>query len=222
MTAVGKIVEFPDQQQTRRKQKTAFLPATLEIMEAPPSPIGRAISATIIAAFCVAVTWASLGQVDMIATAPGKIVPGGRTKTVQPFEAGVVRANHVRDGASVEVGEVMIELDPTISAADVEHVRSDLVGAEFDVTRLPAALAGQTDLAADFTPLASARAELVETHRRLPAIQTGEHKARIAEIDGQLAQKVAECDTIVAMHDCEYRGDHSATSGTGEYPPLPL
>jgi hypothetical protein len=35
MTAVGKIVEFPDQQQTRRKQKTAFLPATLEIMETP-------------------------------------------------------------------------------------------------------------------------------------------------------------------------------------------
>jgi hemolysin D len=82
------------------------------------------------------------------------------------------------------VGEVMIELDQTISAADVEHVRSDLVGAEFDVTRLRAALAAQTDLAADFTPLAGARAELVETHRRLLAFQT--IVAMIAKIDATI------------------------------------
>jgi hypothetical protein len=30
-----------------------------------------------------------------------RIIPSGRTKTIQPFETGVVRAIHVRDGQSV-------------------------------------------------------------------------------------------------------------------------
>jgi acetyl/propionyl-CoA carboxylase alpha subunit len=47
----------------------------------------------------------------------GKIIPSGRTKTIQPFETGVVRAIHVRDGQSVSAGDVLIELDPTISGA---------------------------------------------------------------------------------------------------------
>jgi len=54
MTTVRKVVEFPDRQQRRRDHETAFLPATLEVIETPPSPIDRAIAATIIAVFCVA------------------------------------------------------------------------------------------------------------------------------------------------------------------------
>jgi hemolysin D len=194
----NRVVEFPDGHRRRRNHETAFLPATLEVLETPPSPIGRAIGATIIAIFCVSLIWASLGKVDIVATAPGKIVPSGRTKTVQPFEAGVLRAIHVRDGASVKTGDVMIELDPTISAADVEHTRSDLVSAKLDVARLRAALAAHTGSAEDFTPPAGASEELVAEHRRLLAIQAAEHKAKIAEIDGQLAQKAAERDTVAA------------------------
>src|SRR5689334_13537189 len=171
MTTVRKVVEFPDRRQRRRGYETAFLPAALEVMETPPSPVGRAIGATIIAVFCIAVLWASLGSVDMVATAPGKIVPSGRTKIVQPFEAGVVRTIRVRDGASVKVGDVMIELDPTMSASDVEHAKSDLVGAELDVARIRAALARPTDSVVDFTPPAGAGEGVVETHRQFLTTQ---------------------------------------------------
>ena len=81
----------------RRDHELAFLPAALEIIETPPSPIGRAIGATIIVFFALALTWACLGSVDIVATAAGKIIPTGRTKIVQPFEIGVVRAIHVHD-----------------------------------------------------------------------------------------------------------------------------
>src|SRR5260370_8150121 len=136
MTTLRKLVEFPDRQQRRRAHETAFLPATLEVVETPPSPIGRAIGATIIAVFCVAMIWASLGEVDMVATAPGKIVPSGRTKTVQPFEAGVVRAIRVRDGASVKAGDGMIELDPAVSPAHSEHPLTAPPPARLTVARL--------------------------------------------------------------------------------------
>jgi len=71
--------------QGRRGEELAFLPEALEIVETPPSPVGRAIGATIILLFCVALIWASVGTIDIVASATGKIVPSGRTKVIQPF-----------------------------------------------------------------------------------------------------------------------------------------
>ena len=159
MTVARKIIKFPSPQQ-RRDYETAFLPAALEVVETPPSPIGRAIGVTIIVLFCAALAWASLGKVDVVATAPGKIVVNGRTKVIQPAETGVVRAIHVRDGTTVKAGDVLIELDPTISAAELDHVKSDLIAVELDIARLRAALAADVHPIADFTPPAGASERL--------------------------------------------------------------
>lgn len=109
----------------RRGEELAFLPAALEIVETPPSPVGRAIGATIILLFCVALIWASAGTIDIVASATGKIVPSGRTKVIQPFETGVVRSIRVQDGQAVKAGDVLIELDPTVNAADRDHLHND-------------------------------------------------------------------------------------------------
>src|SRR4249919_2342228 len=93
----------------RRGEELAFLPAALEIVETPPSPVGRAIGATIVLLFCVALVWATFGHVDIVASASGKVIPSSRVKLIQPFETGVVRSIHVRDGQSVKAGEVLIE-----------------------------------------------------------------------------------------------------------------
>src|SRR5438105_6443854 len=164
MKSVRKIIPFPDRQARRGEYETAFLPAALEIVEKPPSPVGRAIGAVIIAFFCLALAWAGFSTVDIVATARGKIVPGGRTKIIQPFETGVVRAIHVRDGQSVRAGEVLIELNPTMTDADQERQKSDLVAAELDVARLRAGLAA--DPLSAFRPPQSASAAQVEMHRQ--------------------------------------------------------
>ena len=114
------VIAFPLTRETREKEELAFLPAALEIVDTPPSPIGRAIGATLVVLFCLALIWASFGHVDIIAYASGKVVPSGRVKLIQPFEIGVVRAIHVRDGQAVKAGDVLIELDPTMSAAEEE------------------------------------------------------------------------------------------------------
>jgi hemolysin D len=85
----------------RRGEELAFLPAALEIVESPPSPIGRAIGATIILLFCAGLVWAWWGTIDIVASASGKIVPSGSTKVIQPFETGVVRSIRVEDGQKV-------------------------------------------------------------------------------------------------------------------------
>jgi hemolysin D len=192
------VIPLPARPTRRDKHELAFLPAALEIVETPPSPIGRAIALTIIALFCLALAWASLGEVDIIASAPGKIIPSGRTKVIQPFETGVVRAIHVRDGQSVKAGEVLIELDPTMNEAERNHLRSDLVSAQLDVARLRAALSGSADPAAEFDPPATAPVSLIAVQRQFLLSQTSEFAAKLDALDRQRAQKEAERATIAA------------------------
>ena len=198
MKSSNAVVAFPDAGTRRRDHELAFLPAALEIVETPPSPVGRAIGATIIAVFVLALAWACLGTVDIVATAPGKIIPSGRTKTIQPFEIGVVRAIHVHDGDTVKAGQVLIELDPTINAAERGHLQSDFVAAQLDVARLRAALADGPDPLADFHPPTEASPALIATQRQHLTSQTAENRAKVGALDRQMAQKEAERATSAA------------------------
>jgi hemolysin D len=195
MTSARKIIPFPEAPLRRRDYELAFLPAALEITETPPSPTRRIVGVTIIALFCAALGWASLGTTDIVAMAPGKIVPSGRTKIIQPFETGVVRAIHVQDGQSVKAGDVIIELDPTMSEAELGHLKSDLVATQLEVARLRAALAGHADPLEDFHAPEGVSPSLVEMQRQFLISQSTEQNAKLAEIE---RQKEAERATITA------------------------
>jgi hemolysin D len=188
----------------RRAEELAFLPAALEIVETPPSPIGRTIGATIILLFCAALAWAWWGTIDIVAAATGKIVPSGRTKVIQPFETGVVRSIRVQDGQAVKAGDVLIELDPTVNAAERDHLRNDLLAERLNIARLRAALGGGDDPVADFTPPDDADPSLISTQRQLLLSQVTEHRAKIAALSRQQAQKEAEQATTAAtIHKLE-------------------
>ncbi len=190
--------------QQRRREELAFLPAALELVETPPSPVGRAIAATIILLFCAALVWAWWGTIDIVASASGKVVPSGRTKVVQPFETGVVRSIRVQDGQAVKAGDVLIELDPTVNAAERDHMRNDLAAERLNVARLRAALAGGDDPVSEFVSPADAAPELVSAQRQLLLNQVTEHRARIAALFRQQAQKEAEQATTAAtLHKLE-------------------
>jgi membrane fusion protein, hemolysin D len=187
-----------------RAHELAFLPAALEIMETPPSPVGRAISSTIILLFFAALIWAWTGTIDIVASATGKIVPSGRTKVIQPFETGVVRFIRVQDGQAVKAGDVLIELDPTVNAAERDHLRDDLLAEQLNIARLHAALADGENPAADFSPPADASATLVSAQRQLLLNQAAEYRSKIAALTRQEAQKEAEQGTIAAtIHKLE-------------------
>jgi hemolysin D len=197
----SKVVPFPSGTKLRDREELAFLPAALEIVETPPSPIGRAIGATLIALFVLALAWASLGHVDIVATATGKIIPTGHSKVIQPFETGVVRTIRVADGQDVNAGDVLIELDPTINEGETNHLQGDLQSAQLDIARLRAVLADTDDPLAAFDPPKSANPGLVAMQRQFLMAQVTEHKSKIAALDGQRAQKEAELATISATID---------------------
>jgi hemolysin D len=186
---MNKVIPF-----RRGHDELAFLPAALEIVETPPSPVGRAIAFLLVGLFSAALVWSWWGTIDIVASATGKIVPNGSTKVIQPFETGVVRAIRVQDGQPVKAGDVLIELDPTLNAAERDHLANDLVAEQLNVARLRAALAGSDD----FTPPEKADPAIVSTQRQLLLHQVAEHRAKLAALDRQEAQKTAEVATTGA------------------------
>jgi len=198
MKSAKALVAYFHKPATRGEEELAFLPAALEIVETPTPPLMGAVGATIIALFCIALVWACFGRIDIVASATGKIVPSGRTKVIQPFETGVVRAIHVHDGQTVTAGEILIELDSTMNDAERNHLHGDLVTAQIDAARLTAALDEGSDPLATFKPPADASVAQVASQRQFLIHQVAEHRAKLAALDGQKSQKEAELGTIKA------------------------
>jgi len=200
MKSIENIVRFGRRDDQPDRDDREFLPAALEIVETPASPIGRTIAYVIMSLFLVVLIWACVGKVDIIASAKGKIIPSGRTKLIQPFETGVVRAIHVHDGQVVKAGDPLIELDPTMNDAESKHYQSDLMSAQLDVARLEAELS-DGDPFTNFNPPADAPPELVAVQRKFLLDQSAEQQAKLSVLDRQHEQKLAERDTIQATID---------------------
>src|ERR1700730_13739451 len=183
---------------SRSKEELAFLPAALEIVETPAPPLAGALAGIIIALFCLALAWAAFGKIDIVATSSGKIIPSGRTKVIQPYETGVVRAIHVRDGQAVTTGQVLVELDPTMNDAERKHLESDLITAELDIARLSAAMSQGPDPLSAFKPVETASPMMIAMQREYLTHQVDEHRSKLAALDRQKAQKEAELGTINA------------------------
>ncbi|MGA2129513.1 MAG: HlyD family type I secretion periplasmic adaptor subunit [Xanthobacteraceae bacterium] len=161
----------------------AFLPAALEIMETPPSPLGRKTAYALCLIALAGLGWGTFGKVDIVAVAGGKVVSHRRTQVVQPFETASVKAVLVRSGQRVRALDALIELDPTAALAERDHAQNDLVAAQLDQMRLTAFLAGAT--VAEFTAVANA--SLLERERAQAQLTT-----QVAGRAGQLASLAQE------------------------------
>lgn len=124
----------------RLNHEVQFLPAALALQEQPVHPAPRYTQWTIMVFAALTLLWACVGEIDVVATASGKIVPSGKSKVIQPSEVAVVKAIHVYDGQQVKVGDLLIELDTSMTGADVERLNSDLLAAQVDSARATAML----------------------------------------------------------------------------------
>ncbi|MBK9952792.1 MAG: HlyD family type I secretion periplasmic adaptor subunit [Candidatus Competibacteraceae bacterium] len=96
------------------------------------------------AALAFTLLWASLGEIDTVATAAGQIISSTRGQTIQPLETAAVRRIAVVEGQPVEAGQLLVELDATSAGAEsaqakelwvAESLRAARAGALLDAIR---------------------------------------------------------------------------------------
>lgn len=115
---------------SRTRELAAFLPELLEIQHSPPHPLSRRLAWSLMSFIFIAMLWACLGRVNIVASAQGKIVPSTRVKQIQPLEKGVVTALLVGEGEFVHKGQPLVELDATLTRADRQRLSSELHNAQ--------------------------------------------------------------------------------------------
>jgi HlyD family secretion protein len=120
-----------------------FAPDLLTLQESPPSNLPRAALLLVVALLAALIAWAVWARLDIVATAPGRLVPASFTKVVQPAEPGVVSEVLVKDGDTVRAGQVLLRLDARLSQADAGSLDHDAELRRLTLLRIGAELAGR-------------------------------------------------------------------------------
>lgn len=181
----------------RSRQELAFLPAHLELADTPLSPAPRVSLWVIMGLFSVALLWAWVGKLDVVAVAPGKTVTGSRTKVIQSAETAVVRRILVQDGQTVKQGDLLVELDATATSADSHKAGEALISARLAALRAAAVVkameAGKSPVMGNNATLPPAR---FESARQLALSQFAAFAAKKQSLEAMVAQKQAELRTV--------------------------
>jgi HlyD family secretion protein len=119
-----------------------FAPGLLSIQESPPAKLPRTVLYSVVALFCILLCWAVFGKLDIVASAEGRLVPQTYVKIVQPAEAGIVQEILVREGLSVEAGQVLMRMDAKLTEADARTIRNEYELKRLQLRRIDAEMAG--------------------------------------------------------------------------------
>ncbi|WP_249676529.1 HlyD family type I secretion periplasmic adaptor subunit [Pseudomonas abieticivorans] len=175
----------------RLRHEVQFLPAALALQEQPVHPAPRYTVWGLMSFAAVGLLWACIGEVDVVATARGKVVPSGKSKLIQPNEVAVVKAIHVQDGQAVKAGDLLVELHSHITAAEVSRLRSQLLAAQVDSARAKALLEA---IETDAPPRISAQLNASERDgaQRWLDGQYTEYRSALDQVAAEIDKNTAE------------------------------
>ena len=182
-----------------RSTEVDFLPAALEVIERPASPTARVTTWVLLIGLAITCAWLVLGRVDVVVSAPGKIVPTGSIKIVQSAGSGVVRAIHVRDGDVVRKGQPLVDLDPTLSGADLAQAQKALLAAELEASRNRAIADALSGRGLRFTSPPGVDPQVALTQRRLIEAQLAEVEAATAGLLSARSSALADAQGATAQ-----------------------
>jgi hemolysin D len=178
---------------------TEFLPAALEVIEQPVSPTARMVTWAALVFLAITIAWTIFGRVDVVASAPGTIIPAGNVKLVQSPDAGVVRAIHVRNGDQVRKGQALLDLDPTLAGADLAQAEKALAAVELEIARNRAIADALSGKGLQFAAPSGTPPEVAETQHRLIASQLAEIEATTASLNAARVTALSDANAARAQ-----------------------
>ena len=134
-----------------------FMPGLLVITENPPPKLPKLILRLVLMLLLFVLLWSIFGQLDIVATAEGHLMPQSHIKIIQASDAGTVLEILVQEGQAVQQGQILMRMDPHLLEADLRSVKNDYAHCQLQLRRIDAELQGsemriaEGDLPALFT-----------------------------------------------------------------------
>jgi multidrug efflux pump subunit AcrA (membrane-fusion protein) len=107
-------------------ENTDASPDVAEVIATMPWWATRGVLYVMVTFILVAVLWASVSHIDLVAEARGTVVPQGNVKSVQSAGSGLVQNVFVKEGDTVERGEPLVQLDASEMRTRVTKLRQEL------------------------------------------------------------------------------------------------
>lgn len=161
------------------------------------SDLGRVMMLVIGGFVCIAILWAYLTEVDIVATAQGRIVPLGQVKVIQPTLAGRVKVIGASEGETVDPGQILVELDATEAKSDQIRIYRELMIAKVEAARLVATLTNDEER--NFAPPENADPEVVAVNRHLMLSQLNELAAAKVMAENEINERQARIKSIKSI-----------------------
>ena len=134
--------------------------------------------------------WASVGRIDEVVRGQGKVVPSRQVQVVQSLDGGIVEKILIRPGEHVEVGQVLLRIDPTRYSSSLGENKAELLSLKAKAARLEALATGQNfQVPPD---VMAAAPQLMEMERRVWEARTQELNTTLNIARDQLRQRQQE------------------------------
>jgi adhesin transport system membrane fusion protein len=114
-------------------------PLTAAVLDAPRRTATLLLAACFVF-FGALLAWAHMARLDEIARGDGQVVPSSRKQMVQSLEGGIVSELHVREGARVEKGQVVLTIDDTGFASNLGEIEAKTLALTAELERLASEL----------------------------------------------------------------------------------
>ena len=102
----------------------------------------RLFNLFLVAGVGLTVLWAAYASLDEVTIGQGRVVPATKIQLVQHLEGGIVEAINIQEGAIVEKGQPLVQIDATGAGSDLQERTEKLMGLEVHRARLKAEVDG--------------------------------------------------------------------------------
>jgi membrane fusion protein, adhesin transport system len=117
-----------------------YIAKAILLEEAAPPAYWQSTVKLIAYSLVVFIIWAMFAKLDVVATAPGQVIPIQGVKIIQHVDGGRIAAIEVRDGQEVKEGDVLMRLNDTEASAEYQTLSAKYWSLYTRVERLRALL----------------------------------------------------------------------------------
>ena len=175
------------------KDRHEFKPLLVELEESPTSPLARWLFWILTVMMILIVSWLYFAKVDVVVSARGKIIPSGEIKVVQPIETGIVKNILVKEGDLVKKGQVVMEIDPSVTETNLESKTTNAKLLNVEVERLKALIANRRFSVEKFQEIAPS---VIETQTSLYNSTKQAQQQQINLVNEQLEQARQQLNSL--------------------------